>query len=1072
MNAPLVRRLLAGVTLTFAAALHAETSTWIVPGPVGLAAEWQDAAHWDNGIVPDATDAVAVFSTYTSGQAQSTNYPGTAAARIGNGDVSVGEIRWQLSSGGSTQWGPEITLGGNFIGPDFTVGTLRLYGAGLTSATPQPAGFAAPSVNVTNGVLEFNQAASAGAFKLYGTQAIYSSYMATSQIVFRDQSSAGSATITAGHQLRFEDSATAWASSILVHSAGNDGDAYLSFQDQSGAGLSTITLGSHAHITFSDAANAQTASITVDNAGPFPGNRGIQFFDQSGAGRVQILLGDFTTVAFRDSSSAQGAKITAAPSSDLQNDLTHRVEFRGNSKASEATIGGTMVIEFYDQASADVAQLTPGYRGFLVFHDQSTANQAHIQRAEGSTVFRDESTAANATVETYFIGFQGHATAGTAHLAPRSDMAGATVRFAEWANAQSAEIFLGKLGRVIFTDDADAGTATIRMAETTAEGLVLLSGNARTNGLSIVNTGGTAHLDISGVNRGDVELRSISGPTKITLGDNSLVFRASGDNPAVTLAGVIGGNGGLAWDRPTTLTVTNANNTFTGATILAQGELHLAGGRIAGLETSANTRVTGQGKIDGNLYSRGLVSPGSSAGTLTIAGDYTQVAGATLNLEILPDGYDRLVIGGTATLGGTLNLAAAGSSVVGSTNFDLLTASAVTGQFSAVNTNITLGAALGAQLNYTTTGVRLAVTQKPFAGFGGDSPAATALGAHLDATLASSTGEYRALIAELNTLSDAAQIDTALNALAPDRYSALVENSFLAAAAQQAAVDRRLATARALPARGLNVFVEASTRQSDFDATAGLPAASGTLNGATAGGLWQNGSGSGIGVALVRESGELDLDAAGSRADLESVAPSVFVQYAADRFFVNAAATFSEDDYELQRRIVYSGQDITARATASGSRHDFSVNAGGLFRRGDWAFTPQAGLLASQWQIDGFTETGAAGANMAVSDQSIRSLRSRLGFEVAARGARFTPHLAVTWLHEFEEERSLEAAFAGAASRYAAPGRSADGDLVQASLGCDWRVGRHAAIYAALGGTWGSTSSLTSDLSAGFRWQF
>jgi len=1015
--------------LSLAGVLAGQTSTWTAPGPIAPLADWSDAANWDAG-VPNDPAAVAIFPSYSTGLASvgTNTFPGTADAWIYNSaDITVGEIRYAVGGSGSTQRSANLMLGSFQSFPVFgsTTGNLHLTGAGFTTTFASSVGFLAPRVTIINGELTFANDATAGSVTLAINETISSGASAFARTTFRDRSSAGSATIELGGTLAFTDQATAAASKIALRSSGSDGQASLGFSSHATAGQATIT------------------------------------------------VGDFSTVTFLGSATAQDATITSSNSSILQLDYSHRLYFGNEATAGHATISGTLQTEFHDHSSAGTAQLNPAARGSITFSDQSTADQAHIVRSEGWTLFRDEATAAAATVESFQIGFIGHATAGTAHLSPRSDLAGATVRFAEWSNAQSAEIFLGKLGRVLFTDDADAGTAIIRMAETTAEGLVTLAGNARTNGLSLVNTGGAAHLDISGVNRSGVELRSVSGPTKITLGDNSLVFRASGDNPAVTLAGVINGNGGLAWDRPTTLTVTNANNTFTGATILTQGELRLAGGRLAGLETSANTRVTGSGKIDGNLYSRGLVSPGASAGTLTIAGDYTQVAGATLNLEILPDGYDRLVIGGTASLAGTLNLTASGSSVVGSTNFDLLTASAITGQFDTVNTNITLGAALDAQFNYTATGVRLAVTQKPFAGFGGDSPAAAALGAHLDATLAGSTGEYRALVAELNALPDAAQIATALNALAPDRYSVLAENSFLAAAAQQAAVDRHLATARALPARGLNVFVEASTRQSDFDATAGLPAASGTLNGATAGGLWQNGSGSGLGVALIRETGELDLDAAGSRADLESVAPSLFAQYAADRFFVHAAATFSDDEYELQRRIVYPGHDATARATTSGSRHDFSVNAGGLFRRGDWSFTPQAGLLAAQWQIDRFTETGAGGANLTVSDQSLRSLRSRLGFEVAARGARFTPHLVVTWLHEFEDDRSREAAFAGAAGpAYAAPGRPADSDLVQASLGFDWRVGRHAAIYAALGGAWGSTSSLSSNLSAGFRWQF
>ena len=70
--------------------------------------------------------------------------------------------------------------------------------------------------------------------------------------------------------------------------------------------------------------------------------------------------------------------------------------------------------------------------------------------------------------------------------------------------------------------------------------------------------------------------------------------------------------------------------------------------------------LRGIGVIDVNVQNGGIVAPGSSAGILTIARLYTQTASGALSIEIggLAAGteYDRLAVGGVATLDGTLRV--------------------------------------------------------------------------------------------------------------------------------------------------------------------------------------------------------------------------------------------------------------------------------------------------------------------------------------------------------------------------------------------------------------------------------
>ena len=71
--------------------------------------------------------------------------------------------------------------------------------------------------------------------------------------------------------------------------------------------------------------------------------------------------------------------------------------------------------------------------------------------------------------------------------------------------------------------------------------------------------------------------------------------------------------------------------------------------------------MTGSGVIGAaNVIAYGgTVSPGKGIGTITVSGGYSQQPAATLNVEVggrNPDEFDQLIVGGSALLGGTLNV--------------------------------------------------------------------------------------------------------------------------------------------------------------------------------------------------------------------------------------------------------------------------------------------------------------------------------------------------------------------------------------------------------------------------------
>jgi fibronectin-binding autotransporter adhesin len=149
----------------------------------------------------------------------------------------------------------------------------------------------------------------------------------------------------------------------------------------------------------------------------------------------------------------------------------------------------------------------------------------------------------------------------------------------------------------------------------------------------------------------------ISGKA-ITLNSGGGTFLADGGTTS-TLSGVISGIGSFIKDGPGTLTLTAAS-TYTGATTVAAGSLLVEGSIASPLTTvDMGGLLGGHGLLGGSLVNSGIVSPGGSIGTLTVAGNYTQSAGGTLRIEVAgvaPGAHDLLVVHGHASLAGTLQL--------------------------------------------------------------------------------------------------------------------------------------------------------------------------------------------------------------------------------------------------------------------------------------------------------------------------------------------------------------------------------------------------------------------------------
>jgi len=254
------------------------------------------------------------------------------------------------------------------------------------------------------------------------------------------------------------------------------------------------------------------------------------------------------------------------------------------------------------------------------------------------------------------------------------------------------------------------GTNTYTGGTTISGGAtVIISADAQlgatSGGVALGNatTGGTLQLDSSS---------AVTSALVLSLGAGGGTINVTSDPWTITNG--ITGTGALTLDGTGTLILDGAN-TYTGLTTISAGTLELGdvSGSTASLAGSVTVgtagSLTGFGSVAGSVTNNGIVAPGHglSIGTLTVGGNYTQASSGTLSIEVTPTGASLLKVGGTAQLGGTLNLVLDGQ--LHATTYQLVNAGTVTDTFTTVND--TLSAALSQKIVYTGYAVDLVITQ-------------------------------------------------------------------------------------------------------------------------------------------------------------------------------------------------------------------------------------------------------------------------------------------------------------------------------------------------------------------------
>ncbi|MFO0979550.1 MAG: hypothetical protein U0996_24325, partial [Planctomycetaceae bacterium] len=280
------------------------------------------------------------------------------------------------------------------------------------------------------------------------------------------------------------------------------------------------------------------------------------------------------------------------------------------------------------------------------------------------------------------------------------------------------------------TFDPNGGTTTVSATLNVAGSITttntgVLSSTGTLNNTGVITVGSGTTLNASGTVTQSTT-STLTGGTWITSGTISFPAGAPnittlGPSASVTYSGATSSFPKFATVQDIQGTFNIINRTFTGSaagTIVNSGTFTIDGGTFAqttarpltqtsGAITLANSAsiassissvtinggtLSGTGTISSaSVVNSGTIQPGSSPGILNITGNYTQGAAGVLNIEVggtsavTPD-FDQILISGTATLGGTLNVSLINGFVPNkSDNFRFMTFASRSADFTTIN---------------------------------------------------------------------------------------------------------------------------------------------------------------------------------------------------------------------------------------------------------------------------------------------------------------------------------------------------------------------------------------------------
>lgn len=248
-------------------------------------------------------------------------------------------------------------------------------------------------------------------------------------------------------------------------------------------------------------------------------------------------------------------------------------------------------------------------------------------------------------------------------------------------------------------------------------GTLVLSGDNSFDNVGVsegtLGVGSNTALGLNGLSMADATTLQAAADGLLVANDIStqgtLDIDTNGND--LTLGGAIVGPGSITKVGAGTLTLASSSSTFAGTTTVAAGQLDVTGVYNSAVTVQSGGAIGGTGVLGSVTLNAGsTIAPGASAGqvgTLTINNSLAIPAGSTFAVDLIGAQADRLNVGGTATLGGTLAVGVSNAQF--NTPYTVLSANSVAGTFGSL-AQAPSGTALVPVVSYTPTAVNLTIT--------------------------------------------------------------------------------------------------------------------------------------------------------------------------------------------------------------------------------------------------------------------------------------------------------------------------------------------------------------------------
>jgi fibronectin-binding autotransporter adhesin len=507
-------------------------------------------------------------------------------------------------------------------------------------------------------------------------------------------------------------------------------------------------------------------------------------------------------------------------------------------------------------------------------------------------------------------------------------------------------------------------------------------------------------------------------------------------------------------------------NTYTGGTEVADGVLMIGDAATPGASIQGDVTVdsgatlAGYGSIGGDVDNTagGIVAPGGtfgSTGTLTVQGNYTQGPSSTLAIEINPAGASKLAVGGTASLGGTLDVVL-DPGVYNATTYQILTATGgVTGTFASVTDTSDDGASLDGSPTYGANEVDLRVNRVVVAPTNTGMFSATTTSVvdnarqsssmlldRLGDPLAAATGAAEMSMADVLPTQLADSHDT--GALVSALPSALGRNGgWITATGNFASVNGNAAApGYTVKSGGFLAGIDRTVKRVD------------------------------IGVAIGYDHSDLS-EHSGSTGQTDTLRLALYGGTHVGPVALDATIGYAHDWNDTARPVTLG----TAKASFEGNELNAGMQASLPFLWGGLLLTPKAGIELEHVSNGSFTENGASGFDLTGLANDTTSVDPFIGIDAAktwqlASGGTVTPRFRLDYARTVVgASRSLNVVTASN-STFTVDGVNPSKDQLSTGAGIVLQTSDRLSLYADYDVVLPTGNLLDQTIEAGLRIKF